>query len=245
MGRRRGEARPRRIYTPRPMATYRVISIGTLAHNPEWGERGDVRPAHATTTLIEAGDERILVDPSLPEQILVPRLAERSGLKPTDITQVFLTNFHPMRRRGLAAFEDARWYVSELEREAVGAQLVEKFQEAERAGDGDLAAAVRAEVAQLQRCKAAPDRLADGVDLFPLYGVTPGSAGLLLPLPAYTVLVAGDAVATSETLERGKVISPVFNLEQAQESFKEAVEIADVIVCGRDNAVLNPLRRSM
>jgi len=104
-------------------------------------------------------------------------------------------------------------------------------------GDGDLAASLRAEVATLQRCKAAPDRLAEGVDLFPLYGVTPGSCGLLLPQPAVTVLVAGDAVATHEHLSEGKVISPVFNLEQAQESFKEAIEIADWIVCGRDNAI--------
>jgi glyoxylase-like metal-dependent hydrolase (beta-lactamase superfamily II) len=113
--------------------TFRVISIGTLAHNPLWGERGDVRPAHATTVLIDAGDAKILVDPSLPEQILVPRLAERSGLKPEAITHVFLTNFHPMRRRGLAAFDDAQWYVGELEREMIeerdirrcGAQLTE------------------------------------------------------------------------------------------------------------------------
>ena len=225
------------------MAQFRVISIGTLAHNPLWGERGDVRPGHATTTLVEAGDAKILVDPSLPEQILVPRLAERSGLKPEAITHVFLTNFHPVRRRGLAAFDDAQWLVGELERETIGAQLVGKFQEAEEAGDTDLAASLRAEVALLQRCKPAPDRLAEGVDLFPLYGVTPGNCGLLLPQPSVTVLVAGDAVATGEHLGAGKVISPVFNLEQAQESFREAVEIADFVVCGRDNAVLNPLRR--
>ncbi|MBM4099510.1 MAG: MBL fold metallo-hydrolase [Planctomycetes bacterium] len=225
------------------MAQFRVISIGTLAHNPLWGERGDVRPGHATTVLVEAGDATILVDPSLPEQILVPRLAERSGLKPDAVTHVFLTNFHPLRRRGLAAFDDAQWLVGELEREAIGAQLVGKYQEAEEAGDADLAASLRAEVALLQRCRAAPDRLAEGVDLFPLYGVTPGSCGLLLPQPSMTVLVAGDAVATSEHLAAGKVISPVFNLEQSQESFREAVEIADLIVCGRDNAVVNPLRR--
>ncbi len=226
-------------------ASFRVISIGTMAHNVDWGERGDVRAAHATTTLIVSGDERILVDPSLPEQILVPRLAERSGLKPADITRVFLTNFHPMRRRGLGAFEEAQWFVSEIERESMGAQLVAKFKEAEDAGDGDLAATLRAEIALLQRCGAAPDRLAEGVDLFPLYGITPGNAGLLLPLPGYTALVAGDAVANIECLERGKVISPVFNLEQAQESFKEAIEIADYIVCGRDNAVPNPMRRGL
>ena len=213
-------------YTPLPMAHFRVISIGTLAHHPLWGERGDVRPAHATTTLIDAGDAKILVDPSLPEQILVPRLLERSGLKPEAITHVFLTNFHPMRRRGITAFDDAQWLVGELERESVGAQLVAKFQEAEGAGDSDLAKSLRAEITLLQRCKSSPDTLAMGVDLFPLYGVTQGSCGLLLPQPSATVLVA-----------------PVFSLEQAQESFKEVIEIADLIVCGRDNVVQNPMRR--
>ena len=240
MGAGRLEACP---YTPPPMAHFRVISIGTLAHHPLWGERGDVRPAHATTTLIDAGDAKILVDPSLPEQILVPRLLERSGLKPEAITHVFLTNFHPMRRRGITAFDDAQWLVGELERESVGAQLVAKFQEAEDADDGDLAKSLRAEITLLQRCKSSPDTLAIGVDLFPLYGVTQGSCGLLLPQPSATVLVAGDTVATYEHLAEGKVLSPVFSLEQAQESFKEVIEIADLIVCGRDNVVQNPMRR--
>ncbi len=226
------------------MVGYRVISIGALAHHEAWGERGDVRPAHATTTLITAGDAKILVDPSLPPQILVPRLAERSGLKPDQITHVFLTSYHPIRRRGLPAFDSAEWLVGEMEREAVGAQLVESFQEAERSGDGDLANTLRQEIQTLQQCKPAPDALAIGVDLFPLYGVTAGSCGLLLPLPAHTVLIAGDAVATQEHLDDGKVLTPVFNLQQAMESFREAVEIADIIVCGRDNVIANPLRRS-
>lgn len=227
------------------MPGFRVISIGALGHHPSWGEHADVRPAHATTTLIAAGNARILVDPSLPPQILGPRLMERSGLRLDQVTHVFLTAFHPMRRRGLAAFDSAEWFVGELEREVVGAQLVEAYKEAESAGDDDLAATVREEIALLQRCAAAPDRIADGVDLFPLPGVSPGSAGLLLPLPSMTILVAGDVVATQEHLEEGKVIHTVSNLEQAQESFREAVEIGDMIICGRDNLVPNPMRRSL
>ena len=57
------------------------------------------------------------------------------------------------------------------------------------------------------------------------------------------MLVAGDTVASYEHLAEGKVLSPVFSLEQAQESFKEVIEIADLIVCGRDNVVQNPMRR--
>jgi len=61
-------------------ASFRVISIGTLAANPHWGERGAVRPPHATTSLIVSGKAKILVDPSLPAQALVPRLVERAGI---------------------------------------------------------------------------------------------------------------------------------------------------------------------
>ncbi len=97
-------------------------------------------------------------------------------------------------------------------------------------------------MAIVQRTVAAPDRLAPGVDLFPLHGVTPGSTGLLLPTTGATVLVAGDAVPTVEHLAAGQVLSPAYDLEAARESFAEAVEIADWIVCGRDNLVPNQTR---
>lgn len=224
-------------------ATARVISIGTMAANPHWGERGAVRPAHATTTLVVSGAARILVDPSLPAQALVGRLAERAGIGPDQITHVFLTCLSPTHRRGLLAFERAQWLVSERERETVGVQLIEKLREAKEADDEELVRTIAQEVAIVQRTAAAPDRLAAGVDLFPLYGATPGSTGLLLPGAGSTTLVAGDAVPTVEHLELGQVMSPCYDLEAARESFSEAVEIADWIVCGRDNLVPNQSRR--
>src|SRR5262245_54825511 len=117
-----------------------------MAAHPLWGEKGEMRPAHATTTLVESGDHRILVDPSLPGKFLLPRLSERSGLEPEAITHVFLTSFHPMRRRGLDAFPDAQWIVAEAEREFVGADLVARFKEAHGAGDAELAALLKEEV---------------------------------------------------------------------------------------------------
>jgi glyoxylase-like metal-dependent hydrolase (beta-lactamase superfamily II) len=221
----------------------RVISIGAMSAHPSWGEKGDVRPAHATTTLIESGKARILVDPSLPAQALVPRLAERSGKAPKDITHVFLTGFHPMRRRGLAAFPDATVLASAAEIAGVRAQLRERLEQARHHEDPELSKLLREELAAVEACEEAPDRLAEGVDLFPLPGVSPGSAGLLVPNPGSTLLVAGDAVATLEHLEEGKVIAPCFDLEQARESLAEAVEIADLIVPGRDNLCANPVRR--
>jgi glyoxylase-like metal-dependent hydrolase (beta-lactamase superfamily II) len=224
-------------------ASFRVISIGALAAHPLWGEKADVRAAHATTTLVIAGEARILVDPSLPGQILLPRLGERCGRGGDFITHIFLTSFHPLLRRGLDAFPDATVLIAEAERRGVRVQLNEKLEQASAAGDGDVARLIRGEIELLASCEDAPDKLADGVDLFPLPGVTPGSAGLLLPTPGSTVLIAGDAVATVEHLEQGRVLSPCFDAESARESLSEAIEIADLIVLGRDNVAVNPVRR--
>lgn len=222
---------------------HRIISIGALASHPFWNEKGDVRPGHATTTLVRSGDATILVDPSLPPKVLEPRLHERSGLRPADITHVFLTCLHPLHRRGIALFEKAQWLVAEAEREAIGVHLVHQMHEAHGAGDQSLAQTLGQEIAFVQRCHAAPDQLAEGVSLFPLPGVTPGMSGLLIATVSATALVCGDAILTEEHLAEGRLHSPCHDIEKARESFGEAVEIADVLVLGRDNAVLNPLRR--
>ncbi|MEM6756125.1 MAG: MBL fold metallo-hydrolase [Planctomycetota bacterium] len=223
------------------MPDLRVISIGALSVHELWDRPAPPRTAHATTTLVTAGDKRILVDPALPAQALVPRLEERAGLAPSDITHVFLTSFRPAHRLGLPAFDNATWWVAEAEREAVGAMLVERYKAEPE--DSDEAEIYRKEIALLQRCQAAPDKLADQVDLFPLPGFTPGTCGLLLPEPTRTVLIAGDAVPTSEHLQTGRVLRGAYDAELAMESLKEAIEIADVIVPGHDNVMLNPMGR--
>jgi len=221
----------------------RVISMGALAAHPLRGEKGELRPSHLTTIVLTIEDRHILMDPSLPGKILVDRLRERSGLEPGDITDVFLSSFRPEGRRGLGLFDQANWLISEREREAVGVGLVEAFQEAESAGDRDLAATVREEIGLLQRCDAAPDSIAEGIDLFPLPGVTPGLSGLLVAMPQWTILLTSDAVPTIEHLEAGQVLAPCADIESAQESLREVVEIADLIVPGRDGLVPNPLRQ--
>jgi hypothetical protein len=282
----------------------RVISIGTLAAHPLWGERagGAARNGHCTCTLVRAGGRVILVDPSLPPQAIVTRLDERSGLKPSDVTHVFLTSFKPETRRGIGAFEHATWWISEMEREGVGVPMIRRAQEAAQHADEAMVELLQSEIAVLQRCQPAPDQLADHVDLFPLPGVTPGTCGLLIVEPARggrrpsgtggvtlggllsvpgadfgdddededdgddevgleegtgrrtfeagadagrATLICGDAVATVEHLERGQVLHGAVDIETASDSFKEAVEIADVLVPGRDNWVINPLRRVM
>lgn len=224
---------------------YRVISIGTLSAHPLWNEKGQVRTSHPTTTLIQSGDARILVNPGLPAQILVARMTERTNTRPDQITHVFLTAMTQDHYRALPVFENAEWYAHETEGVAAIAGLRDQLERAEDGDDEDLAETVRGHLEVVRRCRAAEDSLVQGVDLFPLPGVTPGTCGLLLPLPRQTVLITGDAVATIEHLQQGKVLPHCASIEQAQESFKEAIEIADVIIPGRDNIVLNPMRQLM
>ena len=220
-----------------------MVSIGAMDAHQEWGERSAVRTGHATTTLIRGGGRIIVVDPSLPGPVMEARLGERSGLSSSDVTDVFLTSFRPDVRRGLGVFEGARWLVSEAERESVGVAMVESLRRAQESGDPELSETLTAEVEALKRCEAAPDSLIDRVDLFPMPGVTPGLTGLLIAEPRHTTLVTGDAVATVEHLSSGQVVRWSIDVARARESFAEAVEIADVMVLGRDNAVVNPTKR--
>ncbi|MCX5659834.1 MAG: MBL fold metallo-hydrolase [Planctomycetota bacterium] len=219
---------------------YRVISIGTLSRHELWTKQGEPHTAHATTTLIRSGDHTILVDPGLPAPIIAGRLMERSGLVPEEITHVFMTNFRPAHRRGIVGFPNAKWLISEMEREFIGAHLVEQFKQEK---DAELRKMIEQDIALLKRCTAAPDRIAPQVDLFPLPGFTPGTCGLVLSQMTSTVLIAGDAVGTAEHLEQGRVLRGCYDAQQARDSFLEVVEIADLIVPGHDNILPNPTRR--
>ncbi|MEM1422990.1 MAG: MBL fold metallo-hydrolase [Planctomycetota bacterium] len=224
------------------MPEARIISIGALDAHPLWDERSPVRSGHATTTLVRTADLVMLVDPGLPGEIMTARLKERANLEPSDITHVFLTSFRPDLRRALPLFDGAVWWVSEAEREAVGVPMIATIQEANEAGDEETTSVVAREVALLQKTQPAPDQLAPGVDLFPMPGVTPGLAGLLIPESRHTLLIAGDAIPTFEHLEQGVVPRWAAEPEQAKESFMEGVEIADLIIPGRDNLLVNPSR---
>lgn len=228
----------------------RVVSIGTLSAHPLRGEPAGTRTGHATTSLIITDDARVLVDPGLPGPAIAARLGERAGLRADEITHVFLTSFRPETRRGLTAFSNAEWLCSPTEREAAGVPLATDLKRlasisAEHRSDEEreAVAALEHDVAVLQRCRPAPDTIAPGIDLFPLPGYTPGMCGLLVPGARGDWLICGDAVATSEHIAAGKVLSGASDVDQARESFAEALEIADVLIPGRDNMVINPTKR--
>ena len=219
-----------------PQARVDVISIGTLSRNLLWKESEPVRTPHATTTLIRAQKKTILVDPGLPGQILAARLFERTGLRPEAIDTIFLTNVRPAHRGGVAAFPNAKVLIHEVEKERALIEIAMHLEEA----DDDDRERIETEIKAIQALRAAPDALAPQVDLFPLFGYTAGTCGVLVSGATQTILLAGDAVATADHLLAGQVLPGCFNLGQAKESLTEVYEIADVIVPGHDNILINP-----
>ncbi len=225
--------------------SYTVVSIGALSRNRFWNETEPRRVAHATTTLVCDDKTTVLVDPGLPEQVLLQRLDERTGLKPEQIDVVFLTNFRPVHRRALEAFSKATWLMHEPELTAVREHLDQSgaaMRDARRQAVDDnpadrreLERMIRQERAMLDKLKPADDKLTRRVHLFPSPGATPGSAGLLLTELSRTVVVAGDAVVSRDYFEAGRVFEQVYDLEAAQTSLRDLMEIADVVVPGHDN----------
>jgi glyoxylase-like metal-dependent hydrolase (beta-lactamase superfamily II) len=215
-----------------------IMSIGTLSRNLLWGETQPARTPHATTTLIRAGDRRILVDPALPPQILAARIYERAGLKSEQIDTIFLTNFRPAHRAGISAFSRAKLLVSEREQLWTHTQLSHLIEQVP-VGDIDRET-LEDELRLLESLKPADDKLTDGVDLFPLPGYTPGTCGLLVASPLTTTLITGDAVPTLDHVLAGQMLPDTHDLATAQESLREVYEIADIIVPGHDNWFLNP-----
>ncbi len=218
---------------------FTVVSIGALSSNPFWSEGPGVRTAHATTTLVRDGERLILVDPSLPASALEARLFERTGLKPGSITDVFCTTLRPTHRRGIKAFENARWTCDEAELSAYRRHL-EGMKESSERLDSEIESALTADMKTVGRFEAAPEKFTPAVHLYPLRGASVGSAGLLLAGPVRTVVVAGDAAITSDHVLAGRAWSGSVDAEAAIESLADLIEIADVIVCGHDNYMLSP-----
>ena len=215
-----------------------IISIGTLSRNRLWNEGQPVRTPHSTTTLIRTGDRNILVDPGLPGPALAARLFERTGMRPEQIDTVFLTNFRPAHRAGLSVLAHARVFVHEFEQQA-NRQHIEGLMS--QAPDEDIDRRLLArELELVEKLQPAEDELAEHLDLFPLFGYTPGSTGLLINLPTTTVLLAGDAVPTQEHFLAGQVLPDAYDIKAAQDALREVYEIADVIIPGHDNVFVNP-----
>ena len=222
---------------------YRIINIGTLSHNLLWGESAGVRTQHATITLVTDGQRRILIDPSLPANILSAKLFERTGKGLDSITDVFCTTLRPDFRRGLSAesLGHAQWFCGETELEWYSQKLEGLNDTAERL-DAEEVANIEKEIELLRRFRPAPEKFSEQVSLYPLAGPTPGCMGLLLTPATQTIVIAGPAALTAEHVEKGMIWDECADKDAAMESLTDLLELADVIIPGFDNVMFSPRR---
>ena len=218
-----------------------LISLGSLSANLLWNEQHAVRTGHATCSLIAQDDTLTLVNPGLPPAALVSRLHERTGQMPDRVHRVFLTSVDADHARGLEAFPNATWLAFPPELDAARERAESERDAAIEHGDQEHAESLARHLTALEQIVPTEEGPAPNIDLFPSVGVTPGCCGLLLPHEGRTILIAGDAVASEAHLLAGQIL-PCPDRELALSSFTEAVEIADIIVCGRDGMISSPGR---
>jgi len=198
-----------------------VLAIGTLSQNRFWNEQQDVREEVSTCVLVRGGDVCLVVDPGWPEQVLRAVLFYRAGLEPADITDVFLTHLDPAHVGGTGLLAKARWLAYE-EEIAYGK---EQLQDEDALGP------------LLARLDAAPEHIAEGIDIFPTPGHSPGHTSLMVNTPMATTFIAGDVALTGDHLACGDMGSTVWDRDRAEESFRELLEIGDFVIPGHDNIV--------
>jgi len=199
---------------------FTIINIGTLSMNKFWGETERVRSATATCTLLQVEGSRLLVDSSPEPEELEPLLFARTGLRPRDIDQVFLTHFHGDHRYGLELFSGQTWLM--------GAAGLMEWRE-RRPED----------IALLSRFVPAEEHLPRGIHLFPSPGHTPGHCSLMGETPWGPLIVAGDAVMTEEFFQAEEGYHNSVDFEQAAQTIRKIKEAAKLVIPGHGSLILN------
>tara|TARA_Y100001970_G_scaffold35181_1_gene43408 strand:+ start:838 stop:1503 length:666 start_codon:yes stop_codon:yes gene_type:complete len=215
---------------------FRILSLGALESNHLWKEGKQSRTGHTTTSLIKSENQLIIVNPGLPPSILIARMNERTNIKPSDITDLFLTRFDLDHMRGIEAFPNARRYLFSIELESC-TSFLENEKNTHSLDNNQTASKLNLMLNTIKTFSPAPESFAPGIDLFPTPGVSIGHCSLLLA-GRQTTIVAGDAVATEEHLYSKSILPTVENRMSALESLNEIVEISDTLITGRGNWVI-------
>lgn len=200
------------------IARWDIITIGNISRNRYWGESEErpLRPTLCTCTLIRGSDFSLLVDPSCQDaDRMAAELDRRAGLKPADITAVFVTHHHADHHFGLAHFPDADWFAAP----GVAAAM-------DASGDYD------------RKLAPAPDRLFDDIAVMPTPGHTLDHHSLRFECDGLSVIIAGDAVMTRDFFRDRRGYFNSIDPELASRTIGDIAAAADVVAPGHDNCFL-------
>ena len=158
-----------------------LITIGNISRNRYWGESDEkgVRPPLCTCTLVRGDTYCLLVDPSIQDETAMAfELNRRSGLRPADITHVFMTHPHGDHHFGLRHFPAATW----LAAAPVAADINREAKYAKPVAAHDPAA-----------------RLLGDLELLHTPGHTEHHYSLRFTCEGLSIIIAGDAAMTPAT----------------------------------------------
>jgi N-acyl homoserine lactone hydrolase len=199
-----------------------VITIGNLSRNRYWGEsdaRG-VRAAICTCTLIVGDGFRLLVDPSLADAAEMTReLDRRTGVKPRDVSAVFVTHEHGDHFAGWAHFPEAKWWAA-----PAVAEVLNKSAKLPRHVEGVMG------------------RLFDTVEVIATPGHTATHHSLRFDCDGLSVVAAGDAVATRDFFRERRGYFNAVDSELSARTMDRLAAVADIIIPGHDNYFLTDVR---
>jgi glyoxylase-like metal-dependent hydrolase (beta-lactamase superfamily II) len=197
------------------------LTIGNLSRNRYWGESDakGVRAAICTCTVVQGEGFRLIADPSLSSlEDMAKELDRRTGLKPRDLTAVFITHEHGDHWYGLAHFSEARWLAAP-----------------------DVAAALNKTNKLPKPVEAATGRLFDAIAVLPTPGHTLSHHSLRFDCDGLSVVIAGDAVATRDFWRERRGYFNCVDFELSAQSMEKIAAMADVVVPGHDNYFLSGL----
>jgi N-acyl homoserine lactone hydrolase len=195
-----------------------IITIGNLSRNRYWGESDDkgVRSSICTCTLITGEGFRILVDPSLADAAeMAHALDRRTGVKPGDVTAVFVTHEHPDHYEGIAHFPNAQWLAA-----PAAAEILNK--------SGKLPRAV----------KGSTDQLFDAVKVIPTPGHTAAHHSLVFDCEGLRIVIAADSAITKDFFRDRRGYRNAVDFELSARTIDRLADMADIIVPGHDNYFL-------
>lgn len=207
-----------------------VLTLGYFTRNRYWGEdeNGEPhRPALCTSTLLEGGGRRVVIDPPAAGAEMAAILDRRTGLRPEQIDAVYVTHCHYDHYQGLGAFPRAELLCAPDECDSLRLAL-------ERDAGAFPGCA--------ERLHPAPAELLPGAELRRLPGHTSGLAGVWFEAAEGRVLVAADAVMTADHFRdrRGYLCA---DDALAATTIARIAEMADIVVPGHSNYFLVTGRR--